>query len=270
MTIEHTMRRHKENIFGSLRQLPRPRSTVDYQKYIIFSPGRAGSTLVTSWLSEHPEVVSGAEILGDAALARRCMLEPLQQGEGAAKEALLRRYLRNWPWGRRPAGIKAAGFKLIYSQFTAQRETINAVLEREGEVKFIVVERRNLLERIISARRIAHSGIENVKADAARPEERPLRLDPNECRETFMKMEGARVFAWQVVRNRPHIWLDYEDIVADKAAAAHRICDFLGVQRLELPDGTRKLARQTPAEGVTNYEELRQFFGGTQWATLFA
>ena len=86
------------------------------------------------------------------------------------------------------------------------------------------------------------------------------------------KFERTRLLEEQragLFHHHPLITLYYEELVDDMDTAVHRLTDFLNVPYFR---PTTNLERQNPEQLrdlITNYDELRSGFAGTEWEQFF-
>lgn len=150
-------------------------------------------------------------------------------------------------------------------------------LAQEGFTRFIVLERKNYLRKIISSviaaetSRWHNSGYEKPSLSSVTVNPDRISIDYRNCsllelldgyRDDFRNIRTA-------LAGREQLWLTFEDDVEqDPAVAYGRICEFLG---MEPEDVTVRYARTNPwplHSLVKNYEDIRSCLEGTDYAWM--
>ncbi|AHE51809.1 hypothetical protein [Sphingomonas sanxanigenens] len=234
-----------------LRRLAIAGGRRDYRRFIILSPGRAGSTLLVERCASHPAICCFTELLH----AGRSFADPL-------RDPML--FLRRYPWRRHPRGIGAVGFKLLYEQFMRHREALRPLVD-DRDLHIIWLDRRDRLAHYLSSVALQATGVANVSRDADVPPTMAHAIDPEHCRRFFMGNALMSDIVTESFRGHPMLRILYEDLVADPPGVDASLCAFLGVPPRPLNHNTRKLARGSLAQRVTNREDLLAHFRGTRW-----
>jgi hypothetical protein len=240
-----------------------------YTPFIILGRSRVGSTYLMRLLNSHPEAVIypavyhcintkiGRPYIGnmDIPLAIR-QKDPL---------GFLDRYIyRDYP-----SYIKACGFKLFYSDASESSQLpVWSWVERSSEIKIVHLQRKNLLRNIVSAavakrtgKYIHYSGTPSTKA---------VSLEPLELRRRFERLKRQQDSHREKFRHHQVLELFYEDLVEDFSNQIGNIQRFLNLSvRHDLSGGIRKQNPEPLRDLVTNFDELRGHFEGTEWEWNF-
>jgi hypothetical protein len=97
------------------------------------------------------------------------------------------------------------------------------------------------------------------------PDLAPVTIDVEALERAIKLLEVAQHNIMQILDGSVCLPLLYEQLVAQPEHSNRAICGFLGVDDRPLTHTSRKQARGSLAERVTNFEELREHFEGTRW-----
>jgi hypothetical protein len=97
------------------------------------------------------------------------------------------------------------------------------------------------------------------------PDQAPVTIDVETLERALKLLEVAQHNITQILDGSVCLPLLYEDLVAYPERSNRIICEFLGVKDQRLTHTSRKQARGSLAERVTNFEQLREHFQKTRW-----
>jgi len=229
---------------------------------VMFHIGRSGSTVLGDMLDQHPRIYWDGEVYDPVAKGRSLGTDPL---------TFLSKRMRRA--GRRLYGceVKPVHMHLLDLE---PGVTIDCISEL-GFSRFIVLERRNYLRKVVSSA-IAHEtgsfhrgasedrtrsqitlDVENIRIDR---DEKPL-LGFLESYDQFFRslreyLDGKRL-----------LWITYEDdVFADPRVGYEKICSFIGVEPLEGPAVRYGKTNPYPLkEIVNNFSDLEGVLKGTTY-----
>jgi LPS sulfotransferase NodH len=244
----------------------------DYKRFVIVGVARTGSTLLLHLLNAQSRVIAFGEVFrGDGAIGwdtppfltlQSPRLRRMQEAEPI--EFLERVVFQRWP-----REIGAVGFKLFYYHArSGPQAALWDHLKRQPDLALIHIKRRNILEQYLSLR-LAHAT--NVWSSAKQPgaAHEPMQLSPEECLRHFEKVRAQEDACDRFFEERSMLTLAYEDLVIDRASAMESVAAHLGV-RLEPVEARIVRQRTQPlSHAIENYDELREFFGGSPWEIFF-
>lgn len=224
-------------------------------RFLILSPGRAGSELLVDLLDSQPGVRCDSEILSQD------VRWPVQWTRAHAARAGLR-------------GHRAYGFKLLVGQL----QQVGRRQDRAGLVRTLAgggwlvigLTRRDLLRQAVSWVR-AEEQDEFHQRSPRLPAPRPVTLEPEQAIAMMVLVEEANSFIGRTVAGLRHLELTYEDDLAD--AARHQATVERVMSALDLPAApvTTRLVPTSPptlAESVANYDELAGLLRQTRFAAF--
>jgi LPS sulfotransferase NodH len=270
----------------------------DAVRFLIVGAGRTGSTMLVRALDSHPAVRCMGEVFNpgvDFIPYGVSGYDDFSAGDRALRARDGEAFLRERVFAPAP-GVRAAGFKLLYSQHRA----FPGLLERlsgDRALRVIHVRRRNLLRLACSARiaeatgvfveaASARSGAERARlalrhpARAARALLRRLRpgrpprprltLSPDECAGLFRFFELRELQFDFAFEGHERLTLFYEDLASDSQAAFASAQRLLGVELRPLAITSRRQNPEPLRELLANYDELEAAFRDTPYAAFFA
>ena len=152
------------------------------------------------------------------------------------------------------------------------------ILTAVKNLKVIHLKRKNILRTLVS-RAIAGKTDQWVqKADShdtgSRTDKQILAdkqifISPGECLDGFNETRDREILFDRRFQHHDKIEVFYEDLTRHRAQELNRIQEFLGVDITPLSSG---LVRQNPeplSQLISNYSQLKKFFGDTQWSSFF-
>lgn len=243
-------RNWKLGIMQEVRQFVQPSKGRPQHKFMIFAQGRTGSTLLTSLLDSHPDILCDREIFYYPKLFPYAYAERRARASGAA----------------------AYGFKVkIYQLPHMFGVTAPQFLDRFEEMgyKIIYLQRKNIVLHSFSNEFAMETKAHHFKAgDKERnvrfaiPPDRFLRsctFRLNVLQDELRNLEG-----------RDYLNITYEDDLQPKAgtwdALSEKIIPFLGVTPGKLSTPIRKSVQKPPSAYLENVEALHDALIGTPFA----
>lgn len=160
--------------------------------------------------------------------------------------------------------INAVGFKITVDQAFKNVPDFWKNFLRTSPNKIIFLKRNNLLERFLSYKTVAKSGIWHSN----KPIEKnvPIRIDFSEfCRFVDQSLSLERLIQEERDKNGLE-WLEvsYEELVMSKADLLKKVFSFLDVPYTDKLDGKIvKLSQGTTAMRITNFAELQELAANT-------
>jgi LPS sulfotransferase NodH len=219
-------------------------------RFVIVTPGRAGSELLTDLLNSHPDIVCEAEIL------RERMLWPERFVAGRSTKAGL-------------AGARAFGLKIHCGHFGYQvlRERPDYLRElSESGVRLIFLRRDNLLAQAISSTVARRTRWHWRGAD--RPEFTALGVDPVEVLMMAYLFEESDQFLQAALDGLPHLTLTYEQDLLDASAqqaTVDRICRHLGLPSAPTSSDHVRFTPKRLSDTVANFDAVAAVVAPTRF-----
>lgn len=240
-----------------------------YQKFVILTHARSGSSLMVQLLKSHPEVLCFGELFVNGRIGFN--EEGFDQNHpelmGLRSEAP-DRFLEEYVFAGWSEDRRAVGFKLFPDQMdNPQFKGVWDWLERNEDVKIIHLNRNNQLATyasLLKARKTKQFGI----TDQSSRSSATVAMDPTETRIFFEQRERYRQQILSRFDDR-RMDVSYEELDEDMESCMERIQVFLGLQPVSLK--SKKVKQEVrPLRGVVeNYEALKSTFADSPWSNYF-
>jgi len=224
--------------------------------------GRCGSTVLGFLLNQHPCVYWDGEAL---MLERKseCWLRRLQGARGKSNLDDLRRLMR-YARGRTYAVSANGPFG-----YSSSRELIDDLLTL-GFDRFVVLERKNTLRRVVSA----HIGMRHKawvlrrgKSPRLRQVEVPLQFPNGDTLLQRLRMlQDWYAKARQELSGLPTLELTYEEQIMQNPQVAYRlVCDFIGLEAVPVRVLFDRVNPYPLQQMVTNYDAIAAALQDTEF-----
>ncbi|MFP3982435.1 MAG: sulfotransferase [Desulfurivibrionaceae bacterium] len=225
----------------------------DYKRFIVLSRSRTGSTMLISFLNSHPNIRAEEEIFSKL--------------NGKDYENILKK-----TFSREPRNIKAKGFKIFY--YHPQDDESGAIWEeliKLNDLLVIHLKRRNIFRTLISRKLavIQNSWIANSSKKLNQDKDKRVSFTVEELEEGFKQTREWERLGDEMFKNHSKISVYYENLVSDPEDTFAKITDFLDLHYVEPKTNLRKQNPENLRDLVTNYDELKSAFSGTEWYSFF-
>lgn len=254
MQLVQALSRAPRLVGRAVQALVTPDSALyNFKRFVVVTRSRTGSNLLMSYLNSHPEIVARGEVV--------------QRLEGRDPRVVVSETL-----SRRPFGVRAKGFKLFYYHpLDAPDGGLWEYLERMRSLHVIHLRRRNLL-RVLISREIAGREdiwIQQNGAPSRDGTDKAVTIPVERLEAGFIEtrrweQETERRFA-----DHPFHEVYYLDLVSRPREAFRGVTDFLGLDPVEPATSLRRQNPQSIRELLSNYDEARAAFAGTEWEAFF-
>jgi LPS sulfotransferase NodH len=218
-------------------------------KFVIFTIGRSGSTLLTSLLHSH------ASIFCDDELFRRKLFSPLRYL--SVKERL--------------SNKKAYGFKLNTYHFRVQKTPDpSELLKSICDMGYVIIslERRNILRQVISHMYALHTDQFHIRDGEKNKESKQFHIDIKQLEQELELFEGFRTLQTKLLKPYSYLQIVYEDDLLNSTqhqSAVDRISSFLGIPTATVNSNLKKSTPTDLSRLVTNYEEVKTYLSTTPY-----
>lgn len=226
-----------------------------FRRFIVLSRSRTGSNMLISFLNSHPNIYAEGEIFRK--LSGRNYKDVLAKA-----------------FARQPFYVKAKGFKIFYYHpLDDESSGIWDALVSLDDLYVIHLKRRNILRTLISRKVAGLQDVWGIKTtdqhSGTDRKEIAVTFTVDELSEGFRQTREWEQAGEDMFRNHPLISIDYEDLVSHRESTFRKVAEFLDVRYLEPETNLRKQITKSMRETVTNYEELKSAFSGTEWQPFF-
>lgn len=227
----------REKIFNSLF------GNRDYQKFVIISDSRTGSTLLMDYLNSHPQILALGEEFRD--------LNGKSCREIWSKTFCNRR------------GLKCVGFKLFYHHPRNRiDQNVWKFIEEDKNVVIIHLTRKNILRSYISKQ----IGLKTKKwtehiqsTESFKIEEKKITIDIEGCIQNLEDIEQMIKKTNEKFRSHKVIPIEYEQMVGNREKELNKIFEIMKLEHHTPKSVLRKHNPEALPDLVSNYKELELF-----------
>lgn len=276
----------------------------NYVRFVVVSDIRSGSTMLTNMLSQHPNLRCFYELFHVDRSSIPFTVKGYRKrghdfGVRELREKDPQAFLKAHVYTVMPPHIGAVGFKLLLTQARAcpmwwddpefadwwadmdnaarnrwqdARSDLWATLAADSDLRIILLDRRNLLARAVSAAMAkttgawgdgATGGFGQIKDARVALPVRTLLRDFEASKRMFAETE-ALFSSHRLMR------LSYEDLVDDQQGQGQRLQEFLGLPSQPIMATTRKQASGSYQDRVANWTEVEALLKGSSWSRLLS
>ncbi len=191
--------------------------------------------------------------------------EILNRLQGRRAEQIITRF-----FGSKPASVAAVGFKVFYYHpLDGDPQKTFDHLRAMGNVKFIHLVRKDRLAVHLSYQLARRSQAWSSSGSGRSTTVGPVPIDPEDCLKDFRRSKEMEERFEAQFSECEMLKLVYEDVVENFDFEMVRLQEYLGVSRRKAVAPTVKQSRGSLDARISNYDELKAFFAGTEWSSLF-
>lgn len=264
-----------------LAWLRRPLLRLRRGNVVMFHVGRSGSSVLADLLNQHSDIYWDGELFSGCYGETEGQMR--QRGFNTRSRWNSSTFFPHDPVGFVHSRMPLAGFKAYYGFETKfYHLTCNnlalpdfvACLGELGFTHFIVLERRNLLRKIVSSV-IARANRRYHRSEQQEAVLTQVHLDPDKIEidsnsrpllDYLREWESCFAELERLLEQRTKLWLTYEqDILADPLNGYRRCCGLLGVRPCQ---ATVRYGRTNPfpvRQAITNWRQIAQVLSGTAY-----
>ncbi len=242
-------------------------------RFMITCPARTGSSTLVNYLMSHSDICSHGEAYAPQSAILYGLLPKLDPPLLDLMLELRTRdpigFLNDFVFyaGKR----KAVGFKFKFEELSLpQYKEVADHIRRDTAIKIIYLTRQNLLKRYVSQYLAVHvHKTFNVHKGKPLPPSATIRLSPSKCESEFEYTNERQKKFRAFFSEHPLLEVTYEALVDNSEQTLATIQDFLKVKRLGLTTKIVKIQQHPMSQVIENYEELKAYFAGTDYAVFF-
>lgn len=263
-----------------LNKIARLTGAVDRDDHVLaFHTGRSGSTVLGDLLTQNSQIYWGGETLEQYIhTMKRKTSRPVTELFGTYSIDDAVSAIENKHTSR--AGNKIFGVEIQDYQFTMYNSDMESLIERLRDIgftRYILIDRRNQLRKVVS-HLVAMSRKEH-HVDRGATRDRPqISINPDDIyigyqnKGLFAAVDGYVKFLEKLrhlLAGRPVLELCYEDdIELDPSRAYRKTCAFLGVEPEEVEVRFGKTTNFPLSEIVSNFADVERCFANTPYAWM--
>ena len=241
--VKSTVQNITNQVFGDLH----------YQKFVIISRSRTGSTLLMSLLNSHENI--------------ECTGEIFKELKGKPSNQVWFNH-----FGKRLKRIKWLGFRLFYYHPINGDREVWELLKSDSSIPVLHLTRQNMLRTLVSQRIGMKTNKWTKQKDEemqAEPSDKRISLTVEECESFFDETKAYENETRKAFSSHQIIEVSYENLVANRDSCMNSVYKGLGTS-ISLATTNRKKQNPEPLPDlVKNYNELKAHFTSTKWAPFF-
>ncbi len=228
------------------------------KKFVIYTRGRTGSTVLSDLLNCHPDIFCDVEIF-NFIYSNSKVAFPLKYIKSCSKRADLN-------------GKSVYGFKVKIAQLRIEHgyknyDKILFKLYEEGW-KFIHLKRENHIKHKLSNILAAETNIYHIKESDFQSDKK-INVDCELLMASIKFSEEIETTEEENLRSIPHLKLIYEKDISDNSKhqeTANKVFRFLGLKEHPVKTEFKKVLPQDLKSILNNYDEVYNYFKGTKYS----
>lgn len=227
------------------------------KKFVIYTRGRTGSTVLSDLINCHPDIFCDVEIFNLIYSGSKIAF-PMKYISSCSKRADMH-------------GKKVYGFRVKISQLRIEHnyrnyDKILLRLHAEGW-KFIYLKRINFLRHKISNILATETNVFHLKRNE-KPHGKKLKADCELLMASIKFSEDIERTEEENLKHIPHLKLIYEDDISDSSKhqdTANKVFGFLGLGYHKVKTDYVKVIPDDLKMTLSNYEEVYNYFKDTKY-----
>lgn len=227
------------------------------KKFLIYTRGRTGSTLLTELLNCHPEIYCDVEIFNFLYSKNKIKYPELYINSCSKRASGL---------GKKVYGFKVKIAQLRYEHKYENYDDILSSLHKNGW-KFIHLKRVNFLRHKLSNIVSFQTNIYHLR-NGEMDFNKKVTVDCSELLEGITYGEEVEKTEDENLKNIPHHTVVYEDELLDNnkfQETSNKIFDFLGLEKFPVRSDLKRISKEKLEDIIENYEEVENFFRNTEY-----
>ena len=244
----------------------------DYQKFIILSSPRTGSTWLSSLLRSHKNLIVFNELFHRKNIGWIGLGDYVDKTKEVFKYRDMRPldFLQDIIFGNYNEKIEAVGFKIHGNCQPARNATVVwSYLASLSKLKVIQIKRNNFLEQFTSLQIAQKTNIWQIKSKLKKLETPRLRLNFIDCLKFFNELEITNNFFSKIFKKSQVYEVSYEGLCQNSSKEIYDMQNFLDLTIKNLHSPYKKINQYPLNEIIINYKELKNKFRKTKWIRFF-
>ena len=238
------------NLFRRKLEYPR-------KKFVIYTRGRTGSTVLTDILNCHPDIFCDVEIF-NLLYSNSIVRFPGSYIDSCSKRAAI--------YKKSVYGFKV---KIAQLRFEHKYKNYDKILERLNDDgwKFIHLKRENFFRHKLSNIFTTATNVFQVK-NGTEYKTPKLKVDCELLLKGIVYSEEVERTEEENLKNIPHIKVYYEKDLLDNSKhqqTADRIFKYLDLKSCKVQTSLKKMSTENLRDMIENYDEVYDFFKNTKY-----
>lgn len=238
-------------------ELINPKLNYPDKKFLIYTRGRTGSTVLTELLNCHPEIFCDVEIFNF-----------LYSGSKVKYPAL---YIKSCSKRASMHGKSVYGFKVKIAQLRYEHEYDNydevlRNLSEEG-FKFVYLRRDNYFRHKLSNIISTQTKIFHLK-NGDKNNHVKVQVDCDQLMEGIQYSETVNKTEAENLKGIDHITVTYEEDLIENSKhqeTADKVFKYLGLNSVKVQTDLKRIVPENLKEIISNYDEVYNYFKDTEY-----
>jgi len=228
-------------------------------KFVIFSQGRTGSTLLVDLLNNHPDIQCDDEILNVQLSGKRIF--PILFVK--AKANLNKKKV----YGFKVKIYQLNNLNLMKSHPDQNKDPKKFLINLyKSGWKIIYLTRKNILRQVISSHIAEKRGSYHHRTTEGKLALPKMYIDPKEILIQIKNREGYKDFEEEILKHIPHLKIIYEeDLLVNKQKTLNKIFVYLGLDSYPVKSNLVRTSKKNLKDYIINYKELVKSISKTQY-----
>lgn len=228
-------------VLEQLKHLPKSKSNPD-NKFVIFTSGRSGSTLLVDLINSNPNIHCDDELL------KRRVARPLSFIKLYEQQATQSTY-----------GFKLLSYQLrsVQTGIKDKKAFFDQLLQTEG-YKLIYLERKNKVKQVLSIIYGFYRGQWHNKS-GKQQQAKQFELTPDVFYKFLDELSILHAFEKEMVAQQPHLYLCYEDHLQNKSlhqSTMQLFADYVGMDTFVPSTQLKKVTPNRLSDMISNKTAL--------------
>ena len=223
-----------------------------YKRFFVLTRSRTGSNLLVNFLNSHHAIY--------------CENEIFQHLGDQSPESRLRQV-----YTREPFYIRAKGFKIFYYHpLDNPDSSLWQHLIDDRDIAVIHLKRRNILRTVVSREIAGYQDVWHTHHPTSplAAHDKQVTLSIEKTAHLLSRTRHWEELATRQFRHHKVLELHYEELVKHTDSQWRKVTDFLGVDYKHPQTALRRQNPESLRELITNYNEMRGAFAGTEWESM--
>lgn len=235
------------------------RGNLDYpqSKFVIYTRGRTGSTVLSDLLNCHPEIFCDVEIFNFLYSKSKVQFPYLYISSCSKRASAYKRTVY---------GFRVKKAQLKYEHKYKYYREIFPRLHKEGW-KFIHLKRLNFLKHTISNLILAETKVAHIRNGETLPIKK-IKVDCNTLLENIKYSEEVERAEENNLNGIPNLKIIYENDILDNTKhqnTANKVFSFLGLKPHKVNTQYKRIVSENLQDVILNYDEVYEFFKDTEY-----
>ena len=232
------------------------------KKFLIYTKGRTGSTVLTDLLNSHPEMFCDYEIFNIENTGTAVRF-PMLYINSCSKRAALNKK-------------SVYGFKVKIEQLKNEHKikNIENFLQNlaDKDWKIIYLKRTNILNHTLSGIISNHSKIFHLRNGNDFKHEK-FNVDCRHLLDVMNYFDELDSQEEESLKNIPHLNIGYESELLDNSShqsTADKVFAFIGIESFPVNTNLKKILPENLKEIILNYDEMYKFISDTKFSKFLS